>query len=128
MPDRVTQFDELSATFKISKGRLVNKDLIMASGQLNVTGSGTIDYIKGKLDYRPVVDMHVPNTGNIRDKLRDHPMMYHAHGPFGAVAVDFDVARYDLHLGRLMIQEAKANRNRKINSQSQNNWQNALSK
>ena len=79
------------------------------------------------MDYRPEIDMHVPNTGNIRDKLRDHPMMYHAHGAFGAVEVDFDVARYDLHMGRLMIQEAKANRNRKLNSQSQNNWQNALS-
>lgn len=128
VPGSVTEFSSLNATFKISKGKLINNDLMMLSDLVNVSGSGNIDFINTKLDYRPVIDMNVNKTGNIRDKLRDHPMMYHAHGSFGNVSCDFDVARYDLHLGRLMIQEAKANRNRQINSKSQNSWQNALSK
>jgi hypothetical protein len=127
VPDSVTKFDSVSGSFRILKGRLVNNDLLMVSKDVNVNGSGSIDFVNRKLDFRPEIDMHAKKTGNIRDKLRDHPMMYHAHGTFGNVRCDFDVARYDLHLGRLMIQEAKAHRNRRINSQSEDNWQNALS-
>jgi hypothetical protein len=72
--------------------------------------------------------MNVRNTGNVRDKLRDHPMEYHAHGLFKNVAFDFNVEKYDLHLGRFMIQEAKANRNKKINRQKQGTWTNVLSR
>ena len=128
VPDSVTQFNSLSATFKVSKGKLVNDDLLMISEPVNVTGSGSIDFVNGKLDYRPVIDMNVKNTGNIRDKLRDHPMRYLAYGSLGTLTCEFDTERYDLHMGRLMIQEAKANRNRYLNSQSRSKWQNALSK
>ena len=127
-PDSVTEFNSLSASFKLSKGRLVNNDLLLESDKVNVTGSGSIDFINGKLDYRPVIDMKMKSTVNVRDKLRDHPMQYHAHGRFGDLITEFDVDRYDLHMGRLMIHEAKAHKNRRINSQSQNKWQNVLSK
>jgi AsmA protein len=128
VPDSATEFKSMSASFKVSNGRLVNKDLLMESDKVNVTGSGSIDFINAKLDYRPVIDMNMKSTVNVRDKLRDHPMQYHAHGRFGDLITEFDVDRYDLHMGRLMIQEAKAHKNRRINSQSQNNWQNVLSK
>ena len=128
VPDSITEFNSLSATLKVENGKLVNKDFLMISEPVNVTGSGSIDYVQGKLDYRPVIDMNVKNTGNVRDKLRDHPMEYHAHGLFKNVAYDFNVEKYDLHLGRLMIQEAKANRNKKINRQKQGTWTNVLSK
>ena len=128
VPDRTTEFNSLRATFKVSKGRLVNKDLLLVSDQVNVTGSGSIDFMNAKLDYRPVIDMNMKSTVNVRDKLRDHPMEYHAHGLLGELTTEFDVDRYDLHMGRLMLQEAKANRNRRINSQSQGAWTNALSK
>lgn len=128
VPDSVTEFHSLSATFKIAKGRLVNDDLLMLSEQVNVTGSGSLDFINGKLDYRPIIDMNVKKTGNIRDKLRDHPMLYLAHGSLGDLTYKFDSERYDLHMGRLMIQEAKANRNRRINAGNQGDWHNVLSK
>ena len=128
VPDSTTEFNNLSVTFKVENGKLVNKDFLMISEPVNVTGSGSIDYVQRKLDYRPVIDMNVKNTGNIRDKLRDHPMEYHAHGLFGNVTCDFNVEKYDLHLGRLMIQEAKANRNKSINRQTQGTWTNVLSK
>ncbi len=128
VPDSATEFNSLSASFKLSKGRLVNNDLLMESDKVNVNGSGSIDFINAKLDYRPVIDMNMKSTVNVRDKLRDHPMQYHAHGRFGDLITEFDVDLYDLHMGRLMIQEAKAHTNRRINSQSQNKWQNVLSK
>ena len=127
-PDRATEFDKLHATFRVSKGKLINSDLLLESETVNVTGTGSLDFINGKLDYRPVVDMKVASTVNVRDKLRDHPMEYQALGSWGEITTEFDVKRYDLHMGRLMIQEAKANRNRRINSQSENSWQNAVSK
>lgn len=128
VPDSTTEFQNLHATFKLSKGRLVNKDLLLVSDKVNVTGSGSLDVFNGKLDYRPVIDMNMKSTVNVRDKLRDHPMEYHAHGSFGELSYDFEAEKYDLHMGRLMLQEAKANKNRRINSQSQNKWQNVLSK
>ena len=128
VPDKETEFDSLHATFRASKGKLVNSDLLLESDTVNVTGTGSLDFINGKLDYRPVIDMKVASTVNVRDKLRDHPMEYQTQGSWGKVTTEFDVARYDLHMGRLMIQEAKANRNRRINSKSQNSWTNALSK
>ncbi len=127
-PDRATEFDRLHATFRVSKGRLINSDLLLESETVNVTGTGSLDFLNGKLDYRPVIDMKMASTVNVRDKLRDHPMEYQALGSWGEITTEFDVDRYDLHMGRLMIQEAKANRNRRINSQSQNSWENALSK
>jgi len=128
VPDSATEFDSLRATFKASKGKLDNSDLLLVSDAVNVTGSGSLDFTNGKLDYRPVVDMNVKSTVNVRDKLRDHPMEYQTHGLWGELTTEFDVERYDLHMGRLMIQEAKANRNRRINSKSDNSWKNALSK
>jgi len=128
VPDKITEFDSLSATFKVSHGKLVNSDLLLVSDRLNVTGSGSIDFINAKLDYRPVIDMNMKSTVNIRDKLRDHPMEYHAQGSMGELTTEFEVDKYDLHMGRLMIQEAKASRNRRINSKSQGNWNNVLSR
>ncbi len=128
VPDKETEFDSLHATFRVIKGKLVNSDLLLESDKINVTGTGSLDFINGKLDYRPVIDMKMASTVNVRDKLRDHPMEYQSQGSWGEVNTEFDATRYDLHMGRLMIQEAKANRNRRINSQSQNSWKNALSK
>jgi AsmA protein len=81
-PDRKTEFKNLRATFKVSRGKLANSDLSLVSDQANITGSGSIDFMKGALDYRPVIDMKVRNPVDIRDKLRDHPMEYHVHGAF----------------------------------------------
>jgi peroxiredoxin len=125
--DSATTFSGLNATVKVNNGKLHNNDLSMVSDLVNVTGSGSFDFINGKLDYRPVIDMNVSNTANIRDKLRDHPMQYHAKGQSGKVTCEFDADKFDLWVGRLMIQEARAHRNRRINSQSEDSWTNVLS-
>ena len=126
--DHKTEFKSLNTTFKVSKGKLVNDDLLLESDEVTVTGTGSIDYINDKLDYRPRIDMVVKNTVNVRDKLRDHPMEYHALGPFENVMCELDTEKYDLWVGRLMVQEAKARRNRRINEKSKNSWSNVRSK
>lgn len=126
-PVTKTEFNSITATMKLSKGKLVNDDLSMVSDLVNVSGTGAIDLINQKMDYRPVIDMNVRKTVNVRDKLRDHPMEYVVQGTFGDIATNFDVDKYDLWLGRLMLQEAKARKNRRINSQA-DSWTNVLSK
>jgi hypothetical protein len=67
----------------------------------------------------------VNNRIDIRDKLRDHPMEYHAYGRFENVTYKFDVDKYELLVGRLLIQEAKK---RSIKSKKQNTWDKYKSK
>jgi AsmA protein len=131
LADSVTEFDGLHATLDVSQGKIVNDDLRLVSEIVTVTGSGSIDFIGGSVDYRPVIDMNVENTANLRDKLRDHPMEYDVRGPFGQLAYNFDADRYDLLVGRMLIQEAKARQYKQINQQkktrSKSSWTNAVS-
>jgi uncharacterized protein involved in outer membrane biogenesis len=131
LADSITEFEGLHATFNVQQGKLLNNDLKLVSDKVTVTGSGNIDFINGDVDYRPVIDMHVESTANLRDKLRDHPMEYDVQGRFGDLAYSFDADRYDLLVGRMLIQEAKARQYRQINQQqktnSENSWTNAIS-
>jgi len=46
-----TDFSEMTATFQIRDGVLDNRDLALKSPLLRVAGTGTIDLVKGELDY-----------------------------------------------------------------------------
>ena len=131
LADSITECESLHATFNVAQGEMVNNDLKLVAENVTVTGSGNIDFINGHIDYRPVIDMHVESTANLRDKLRDHPMEYGVQGRFGDLAYSFDADRYDLLVGRMLIQEAKARQYRQINQQkntnSKNSWTNAVS-
>ncbi|MGD2052739.1 MAG: AsmA family protein [Gammaproteobacteria bacterium] len=131
LADSITEFEGLHTTFNVQQGKLLNSDLKLVSDKVTVTGSGSIDFINGDVDYRHVIDMHVESTANLRDKLRDHPMEYDVQGLFGGLAYSFDTDRYDLLVGRMLIQEAKARQYRQINQQkktnSRNSWTNAIS-
>ena len=122
-PGRKTEFNNLSATFNVSNGKLLNNDLLLVSEKANITGSGSIDFINRKLDYRPVIDINVKNTLDIRNKLRDHPMEYHAHGVFENLSHEFNVDKYELLLGRLLVQEAKTRRIKRKMDKSTSSWQ-----
>ena len=131
LADSITEFDGLHATLNVSQGRLSNNDLKLTSEKVTVTGTGSVDFINGSVDYRPVIDMNVESTANLRDKLRDHPMEYDVRGSFGGLSYNFDADRYDLLVGRMLIQEAKARQYRQINQQkktsSKSSWTNAVS-
>ena len=122
-PDRKTEFNNLSAIFNVSNGKLLNNDLLLVSENANISGSGSIDFINKKLDYHPVIDMNINNTLDIRDKLRDHPMEYHVHGVFENLSNEFNVDKYELLMGRLLIQDAKTRRIKHQKSKSKNSWQ-----
>jgi AsmA protein len=127
-PGRKTEFKSLHATLDVSRGKLINNDLLLVSDAATITGSGSIDFTNEKLDYRPVIDMHIKNTVDMRDKFRDHPMEYHAHGVFKNLSNEFDVEKYELLLGRVLVQEGKRRRNIQRKNKSGNEWNNVLSK
>lgn len=121
-PGRKTEFNNLSATFEVADGKWVNSDLSLVSEKVNITGSGSIDFINRKLDYRPVIDVNVNSRVDIRDKLRDHPMEYHAYGSFENLSYKFNSDKYDLLVGRLLLQEAKARKNKQTKQDSWNKY------
>lgn len=47
-----TDFSEMGGTFVIAKGILTNKDLLLKSPLLRLTGKGTVDLPKRRIDYR----------------------------------------------------------------------------
>ena len=47
-----THFSAITATYRIRKGVLYNKDLRLKSSQLNIEGSGQINFVKQQLNYR----------------------------------------------------------------------------
>ena len=121
-PNRKTEFDSLHATFQVSHGKLTNNDLLLVSKKANITGSGSIDFINKKLDYMPVLDINVKSRIDIRDKLRDHPMEYRTQGKFGNLTTTFNLDKYELLLGRLLVQESKARRNKRLNTKEKRLW------
>lgn len=121
-PNHETEFSSLNATFKIAGGKLLNKDLSLISEKVDITGSGSIDFINRKLDYHTVIDIKVKSRVDIRDKLRDHPMEYHVQGAFKDIKTTFEIDKYELLVGRLLLQESKARRNRQLNTKPKRLW------
>lgn len=121
-PDRDTEFNTLHASFQVSHGKLINRDLLLVSQDANISGSGSIDFINKKLDYSPVLDINVKSRIDIRDKLRDHPMEYRVLGNFGNLKTIFELDKYELLVGRLLIQESKTRRNKRLNTKEKRLW------
>ena len=115
-PDKNTVVKKLNAKFDAANGKFRNTDLQLQLENVTVTGSGTVDFITKKLDFRPVVDTSVKSRVDIRDKLRDHPMEYHVHGDFENLKTKFESEKYDLLVDRLLLQDAKRRRNTLINN------------
>jgi len=115
-------FNHLNATIIVSGKKLSTTDLSLVSDQVNLAGAGAVDFDKGLVSYRSIVDKHVKDRVDIRDKLLDHPMEYDVKGKFENLTTQFDLAKYDLLAGRLLHIEAKARRIRAINNQRNNSW------
>lgn len=121
-PASQSVFNRVTATFIVSGNKISTTNLWLVSDEMNITGAGSVDFEKGYLQYRSVVDKHVKDRIDIRDKLLDHPMEYDVKGEFEKLSTQFDLAKYDLLAGRLLHIEAKARRIRAINEQRKNSW------
>lgn len=121
-PDKKTVVKTLHAKFNAVNGKFTNKDFQLVTENATLTGSGTIDFINKTIDFRPVIDVAVKNRVDIRDKFRDHPMEYHVFGDFENLKTEFEADKYDLLLGRLLLQEFKRRRNQEINRKKKGTW------
>ena len=120
--DRKSVVKTLHARFDAANGKFSNSDFKLLSDDFSLTGSGSIDFINNRLDYRPVVDVKVESRVDIRDKLRDHPMEYHVYGDFEKLKTEFEVDRYELLVGRLLLQESKRKRIQQLNKKKNGGW------
>lgn len=60
---RKTDFSEMGGTFQIKQGILSNDDLVLMSPLLRLTGKGTVDMPKRRMDYRVVPKVVASSVG-----------------------------------------------------------------
>ena len=113
-PRKKTAFDRFHASFTVSQGKLINKDLILESKKANVTGSGVIDMVAESIDYRPVLDIKVKNPTSKTDKLKDMPMEFRIYGPFSKLKYELNKKKYYKSVENLFKKEARAKIKKKV--------------
>lgn len=118
-PDHKSVFNRFHASFTPSNGRLVNKDLILESKELNITGSGFIDMVNETVDYRPVLDFNTIGTKRHVDTVKDIPMEFYIHGPLGAPQFEFNKKKYFGEVTNLLKKEARAKISKKVEAVKQ---------
>ena len=121
-PNSKNDFTSLTAKYNLSGSTFSTTDILLVSDTVNITGAGSIDFQKNTVKYRLVMDSHVPDRIDIRNKVLDHPMEYDVQGTFKNLTTQFDIERYDLRLGRLLIIEAKARKIKAIKNQGNSTW------
>ncbi|MBU3694948.1 MAG: AsmA family protein [Rhodocyclaceae bacterium] len=90
-----TDFSEMTATFAIRDGVLDNRDLALKSPLLRVAGAGTIDLVKGELDYgvkASVVATREGQGGAERAQLAGVTVPVKLFGPLAAPQYSIDFA------------------------------------
>ncbi len=74
-------FDHLSATWNATDGRLLNHDLMLAAGAINVTGQGHVDLPASQLEYQ----LNVGSEDSVRIPVR-------ISGPFDDLSHSLDLS------------------------------------
>jgi len=89
-----TDFSELAGTAVITKGILVNRDLMAKSPFLRVDGKGRVDLVKEQLDYRlttTIVKSMQGQGANDMQDLMGVPVPVKISGPFAAPKIRPDM-------------------------------------
>lgn len=106
-PEQQTAFKVIRASAVINNGVVSNRDLLLDSARIRVTGSGTADLNKRDLNYRPVVDIQPGRDKTLGDKLVDIPMAIKVSGPFTALKIEPDLHDWKTRAGNVLKAEAK---------------------
>ncbi len=91
---RRTDFTEITATGRVRDGVLRNDDLLGKSPFLRVTGRGTVDLVRERLDYRlraVVVSTAKGQGGEGLEELKGVPVPLRLRGPLASPEVTLDV-------------------------------------
>lgn len=95
-----TDFRDLRATAEIRDGILSNRDLTATADHLRVTGAGTLDLVRERIDYRFRPLFIEPPRGRGIKELEGIPIPVHLTGPL-------DHPRWDLELSDALSAVAK---------------------
>ncbi|RCS57053.1 AsmA family protein [Parvibium lacunae] len=100
--DEKTDFSELTATFTIRDGTLLNRDLVAKAPFLRLTGAGQANLVKNQLDYllqANLVNTATGQAGKELQQLHGLTIPIQLTGPFDAV--DYHLRWRDLAAGAL---------------------------
>ncbi len=91
-PSRGTRFQLLQGSATLAQGVLRNEDLLLSADHLQATGSGTLDLVQRRLDYRLVPQLQqVPEGAPLRD-LEGVPIPIQIRGDFEHLQWQVDLA------------------------------------
>lgn len=106
-PKQTTAFSVARASAKVTNGVIDNRDLLLDSRRLKVTGAGKIDLPKQRINYRTEVDLNPPHRDSLHEKILDISVPLDVKGDFASPDISMDSKTWGKRVGDLLKQEAK---------------------
>ena len=106
-PKETTALKVAKASAVITNGVVDNRDLLLDSSRFKITGAGTINLPKEKLDYRVVVDVQPTTTVSAGERLLDVPMPIFVKGSFAQPQISIDSKVWLKSVGKELKSEVK---------------------
>ena len=118
-PKSKTAFYRIRASAIVANGELTNRDFLLDSKRMRVTGEGVVNIMRNDMNYNALVDIAPSRTKTVAEKLLDQPLKIHIHGPFEQLAYDVDKKQLKKALGNLLEAEAKAKAKKEIEEEKE---------
>lgn len=119
VPGTRTAFNRVHASATMANGDITNKDLILDSSKIKVSGQGVINIVRNDMDYNALVDVEPTSQQTTAEKLLDQPLAVRIHGPFEQLAYDVDKQRLKKALSDMLEAEARARLEKEIEEEKQ---------
>lgn len=119
VPGTRTAFNRVHASATMANGDITNKDLILDSSRIKVSGQGVINIIRNDLDYNALIDIEPTRQQTTAEKLLDQPLAVRIHGPFEQPAYDVDKQQLKKALSDMLEAEARARLEKEIEEEKE---------
>ena len=119
VPGTRTAFNRVHASATMANGDITNKDLILDSSKIKVSGQGVINIIRNDMDYNALIDIEPTRQQTTAEKLLDQPLAVRIHGPFEQPAYDVDKQQLKKALSDMLEAEAKARLKKEIEEEKE---------
>jgi AsmA protein len=119
VPGTRTAFKRVHASAKVANGDITNKDLILDSSRIKVTGEGVINIVRNDMDYKALVDIEPTRKQTTAEKLLDQPLSVRIHGPFEQLVYDVDKNQLKKALSGMLEDEARARLKKEVEEEKE---------
>ena len=113
-PKETTALNIARASATMTNGVLDNKDLLLDSPRLKISGAGKINLPKEKLNYRVVIDVKPTRTVTPSERLLDIPMPVFVKGKFAQPQISIDSKVWLKSVGKELKAEVKKEMKQKL--------------